>query len=72
MSNTLELNCWVLGDDLSRVFLLKITSLEMVGVLRKAIRDKKKHAFENIDANSLCLWKVGHGYASPAFIVTIL
>jgi hypothetical protein len=40
MSNILEFNCWVLGDDLRSAFPVKITSSETVDYLKEAIRDK--------------------------------
>jgi hypothetical protein len=37
MSNILELNCWVIGDEPHSVFPVKIASSETVGYMRKAI-----------------------------------
>ena len=54
----LELNCLVLGDDPSCVFTVKIAASESVSTLRETIKDKKKHAFEHVDADTLVLWKV--------------
>jgi hypothetical protein len=54
----LELNCLVLGDDPGRVFPVKIAASESVGTLKEAIKDKKKHAFEHVDADTLVLWNV--------------
>ena len=58
MSNVLELNCWILGDDSRRVFPVKISSSETVGYLKKAIKDEKKPKLDAITADSLDLWKV--------------
>jgi hypothetical protein len=58
MSATLQLNCWVFGDDVSRVFPVKITNTESVGTLKKAIKEEKKPAFDHVTADSLALWKV--------------
>jgi hypothetical protein len=60
MSNILELNCWVLGDAPRRVFPVKIASSETVGYLKKAIKGEKKNVFNDADADSLNLWKVGN------------
>jgi hypothetical protein len=60
MSNTLELNCWVLGDDPSRVFAVEIASSKTVSFLKETIKDKKKRVFDDIDADSLNLWKVSN------------
>ena len=54
----LRLNCWVLGDDSSRVFPVKIAAMESVGTLKKVIKDEKKPAFDHLTADSLDLWMV--------------
>jgi hypothetical protein len=48
----------VLGDDSSRLFTVKISSSENVSILKKAIKEEKKHALEGVDADTLVLWKV--------------
>src|SRR5580693_7268569 len=58
MSNTLVLNCWLLGDDPTHIFPVKIERTELVGTLKKTIKDEKKHAFEHVDADTLVLWRV--------------
>jgi hypothetical protein len=58
MSDFLNLNCWVLGDDAQRVFSLKIAKSETINVLKKAIKNEKKPVFDGITADSLDLWKV--------------
>ena len=60
MSNTLELNCWALGDDANRVFPVNIASSKVVGFLKEIIKDKKKHAFNDIDASAFNIWKVSN------------
>ncbi|KAG1755294.1 uncharacterized protein EDB91DRAFT_285621 [Suillus paluster] len=57
-SGPLHLNCIVLGDDQSRIFEIKIEPTESVSALQKVIKDAKKHAFHDVDADSLTLWKV--------------
>ena len=57
MAATLQLNCWVFGDDDSQVFPIKIENTESVGILKDAIKDKKI-ALQHLDADSLTLWKV--------------
>ena len=58
MAATLKLNCWVLGDDVSQVFPIKIANTESVGTLKKVIRDENSESFHDIDARSLTLCKV--------------
>ena len=57
-SQTLELNCLVVGDDSSRIFSTKIASSESVFTLKKAIKDEKKPFFDHVPADSLILWRV--------------
>jgi hypothetical protein len=58
MSDMLNINCWVLGDDPQRVFSVEIAKTKMVDSLKKAIKNEKKHAFDGIDADLFDLWKV--------------
>ena len=52
------LNCWVFGEDSTRIFPVKIDRDENVGGLREAIKEKKKITFDHIDADSLDVWNV--------------
>ena len=54
----LQLNCFVLGDDPSCVFPVKIAATESVGTLRKLIKDEKKPELDHVAAGSLRLWNV--------------
>lgn len=54
----LKLNCLVFGDGHRQIFTVKIAGTENVSELKKMIRGKKVHAFSNMDANDLLLWKV--------------
>jgi hypothetical protein len=56
MSHISNLNCFVLGDDPSRIFSVKILTTESVGALRDLIKDKNQHAFEHVDADALTLY----------------
>jgi len=58
MSLTLELNALVLGDDPSHVFTVEIEGTKNVSALKDAIKDKKKHAFEHVDADALNIFRV--------------
>jgi len=57
MATPLRLNCWVLGEDSTRIFPVEIDRDKDVGGLKEAIKEKKK-AFDHIDADSLDVWKV--------------
>lgn len=52
----LKLNCWVLGGN--STFSVEIDRSEDVGGLKEAIKEKKKVAFDRIDADSLEVWNV--------------
>ena len=54
----LNLNCLVLGHDASHIFPIEIAERKTVGALKDAIKDKKEHAFQHVDADALLLWKV--------------
>ena len=54
----LLLNCLVLGHDSGRIFPVKIDRNKNVGCLKEAIKEAKKPAFDDIDADSLEIWKV--------------
>ncbi|KAH9004561.1 hypothetical protein EDB86DRAFT_1960635 [Lactarius hatsudake] len=54
----LELNCLVFGEDNKSVFTLKIPGTENVSILKEAIKDKMRPAFDHIAANTLTLWQV--------------
>ena len=58
MAGTLNLNCLVLGHDASHIFPIEIAERKTVGALKDAIKDKKEHAFQHVDADALLLWKV--------------
>jgi hypothetical protein len=56
--HTLELNCIVQGDDTDHVFTVNVARTKNVSALRKAIKEENEHAFEQVDAKTLNLWKV--------------
>jgi hypothetical protein len=57
MATPLRLNCWVLGEDSTRIFPVEIDRDENVGGLKEAIK-KKKPVFDHIAADSLDVWNV--------------
>ena len=59
---TLELFCWVQGDDPRHVFPLEIAETKTVGALKEAIKEKKKPAFDHVVADTLNLWRVSASY----------
>ena len=64
----LLLNCWVLGEDSTRIFPVKIDRDENVGCLKLAIKEVKKVAFEHIDADRLGAF----GHSSGAQLAALL
>jgi hypothetical protein len=58
MATPLNLNCWVLGEDSTRIFPVEIDRGKNVGGLKEAVKEKMKPAFDHITANSLDVWNV--------------
>ncbi|OJA08341.1 hypothetical protein AZE42_07125 [Rhizopogon vesiculosus] len=54
----LQLNCWALGDYPSNVFSIEIGSAQPWVRLTDVIKGANEHAFSDIDAAGLRLWKV--------------
>jgi hypothetical protein len=54
----LRLNCWVLGENSTRIFPVEIDRNENVGGLKEAIKEENKSSFDHITANSLDVWNV--------------
>ena len=58
MSNMLELNCWVIGDEPHSIFPVEVASSKTVGYMRKAILPEMENSCSDLVAKSLVLWKV--------------
>jgi Crinkler effector protein N-terminal domain len=58
ITNTLELNCLVLGQESSHIFLIRILENKTVYDLKEVVKDKKRRMFQDVDANDLQLFKV--------------
>ena len=54
----LSLNCFVLGDDLKKVFTVKIPKTENVSILKKLIKEEKAPHLNHVAASDLELWNV--------------
>ena len=54
----LSLNCFVLGDDLKKVFTVEVQKDKNVSILKKLIKEEKACRLEHIDASDLDLWNV--------------
>jgi hypothetical protein len=57
-TETLRLNCWVLGEDSHRIFTVGIDCDKNVGGLKEAIKENNKPSFNHITADSLDVWNV--------------
>lgn len=66
MATDLLLNCFVLGDDEERVFPVKSSRNDIVGILKKLIKEEKAHLLNHVDAPDLDLWMVCHPIDDPA------
>jgi hypothetical protein len=58
MSDEIKLSCWVQGHRLDRGFLVRIKPSNTIADLKKAIQAEKP-SFQQIEPDSLQLWKVG-------------
>ena len=54
----LSLNCFVLGDDPDRTFIVEIPKNKGVDILKDRIKEKKAPHFNHISASDLDLWQV--------------
>lgn len=57
MESNFELNCFILGDDPSRMFSVNILETDTVSHLKQVIK-QMRNAFRDVDADTLQLWKV--------------
>ena len=53
-----NLNCLIRGEDRKRIFSIEIGDDKTIGALKKSIKEEKKNAFKNVDADTLVLWEV--------------
>jgi hypothetical protein len=53
----LSLNCFVLGDDLNKVFTLEVEKTKNVSILKDRIKEKNSNSFGNVDSKNIELWK---------------
>ena len=61
MSDKINLWCWVQGDTSDRVFSVSIEHDVTIEKLKEAIK-RRKSSFNDIDADSLTVFKVGGWY----------
>jgi len=54
----INLNCFILGDDINHIFKIQIPSTATVSALKDVTKEKKNHEFDTVDANRLELWQV--------------
>ena len=54
--NAVVSDCWVYGQDVSRIFLIKIPKLKTIRALKKAIKDEKIESFCDMEADCLNLY----------------
>jgi hypothetical protein len=59
----LKLFCYVRGDPSSHVFTVNINEDETLHDLSAAIKELKRHKFDDVLAESLLLWRVSVQYS---------
>ena len=55
----LSLNCFLVGDDLDRTFVVDIEDSKKVCNLKDLIKEKKARILNHVDASDLDLWAAG-------------
>ena len=55
--STLSINCFLLGDDSSKVFTVKILETENVSILKRLIKEVHPHRLGRVGAPGLVAWK---------------
>jgi hypothetical protein len=58
MSSATNLHCWVYSDDPDCIFPVETSATKTVEALKAVIKEENKHAFREVDADTLVLWKV--------------
>jgi hypothetical protein len=58
MAETITFVCLVHGELSERAFSIKVSKTELVAELKELIKAKKQHAFAEVDADQLTLWRV--------------
>jgi hypothetical protein len=58
MSNILEINCLVLGDNLSRLFTVEVPVGKNISALKVSILGANQHTFGHVDAKDLDIFQV--------------
>jgi hypothetical protein len=59
---SLNLNCYLLGDDPSRIFPVEVEQHKNVGDLKKKIKEDRAHALADVDASDLDVFQVRRLY----------
>ena len=60
MSGTITLFCWVIDTPTKQIFPVEIARDELWCSVKNAIKERKEPEFNDIDADTLDLWKVCH------------
>ena len=58
LRSTLSLECWIVGDSLTKRFLVDIGSDKRVQHLQQAIKEEEEDVLGDIKAKNIMLWKV--------------
>jgi len=58
MSEDLELNCWIFGQEAESVFPVSVSANDKVNVLKDRIKEKNSPAFDSVPTHLFKIWKV--------------
>ena len=56
----LSLNCFVLGDDPDRMFVVEIEKTKSVSILKKLIKEENPSSLGNVDVKNIDLWQTSY------------
>jgi len=56
--STLSLNCYLLGDDSTKVFTVEVPESKNISILKKMVKEEKARHLAHLDPSDLTLWKV--------------
>ena len=58
MTNPLTLECWLVGDTLTEMFLVQVNINKRVKDLKRAIKEERDDVLSDVKAVNIMLWKV--------------
>ena len=64
------LTCWIIGEEIRHDFTVTVNNNQDIGDLKRAIKEKRPYALQNIDVSDLMLWKVRISIVTMPILLT--